>query len=303
MLNFLTRPKAGAQSQDRDGHPSSSGIASPLLESRSSNHVRKKQAHLKPPQSSNSQDMTMKEHELSQQFQEKEAESSKFRGYHTGKASRKECDLHDQIAWREVSEKENGDIPELSNVLKSKIAEEENEIEGIRGQYNTLLLAYQSEKEKGKIIQRNATAAVEKLREKLATAEQQLDLCRDDLFRLQPVCRVSDASIIRAFESLSDQLIDWIDNEASAFERANPRMQVRCLFSGSNNPDVASFLRIYPSAGEYLCRHVVNRYMIKHMFNSKIHSFGLPAEYNHMRMTIERGMAALKPPRGMGAHF
>ena len=303
MRGYFTRPKAGAQSQDRGGHPSISGITNPLLNTKTLLHARKGEAHLTNPQSSNSQDMTMKDRELNQQFQEKEAMSSKVRGYHTGKASRKERDLYDQIALREVSEKKNSDIPKLSDVLKSKIAEEENEIEDIRGQYNTLFLAYQSEKEKRKILQRNASAVAERLREKLATAEQQLDLCRDDLFRIQPVCRVSDASIIGAFESLSEQLIDWIDNEASAIERANPRTQAECLFSGSNYPDLASFLRIHPSAGEYLCRHVVNCYIINHMFNSKIHSFGLPAEYNHMRMTIERGMAALKPPRGMGARF
>ena len=72
---------------------------------------------------------------------------------------------------------------------------------------------YESQQDKIKILRSNADAAALQLRKKPTIAWRELDLCKDNLFRIQPVCRVSDASIIGAFESLSKQLLDWIDNE------------------------------------------------------------------------------------------
>lgn len=133
---------------------------------------------------------------------------------------------------------------------------------------------------------RDARARV--LQGSLTTAGQELETCRDDLFRIQPVRHISDASIIDTFELLGEQLVNWIDDQAPAFEYAIPDV------------DVGSRLLLNcPSAGEYLCRHIVNRYLLEHTFGPNIHLFGVPAEYTHMLATIEQGMAALGPSRGM----
>lgn len=143
-------------------------------------------------------------------------------------------------------------------------------------------------KENGMLLQRNADARARLLQERLTTAEQELEACRDDLFRTQPVCQISDAGIIDSFESLGEQLVSWIDDQGSAFEYTNPEFDFGSMF-----------LLICPSAGEYLCRHIVNRYLLKHIFGPNLHFIGVPAEYAHMLATVEQGMAALRPPRGM----
>lgn len=177
------------------------------------------------------------------------------------------------------------------------------ELQGMRDYYTTILRAQERQQKNSKSHQRNADAEAEALREKLMTTEHQLELCRDDLFRLQPVCQISDGNIIAAFESLGEQIVNWIDNETSAFEKAYPDTPVGCLFSRSEGPDVACFLQLYPFSGEYLCRNLVNRYLLDHMFGTKTHRWGLSGDYTRMRLNIEEGMAALKPPRGTRAQI
>ena len=49
-----------------------------------------------------------------------------------------------------------------------------------------------------------------------------------------------------------------------------------------------------PSAGEYLCRHEINRYLLEHVFDSNIYPLGLSADYTGMLLTIEH---AFQTPR------
>ena len=195
--------------------------------------------------------------------------------------------LDDRTALKKAVEEKVRDMLELSNVFHGKLDENHRVIERIRGRHNALLSIYRDLQEDSKLLQRNADARARVLQDHLTTAEEDLEACRDDLFRTQPVCQISDASIIGAFESLGEQLVNWIDDQASAFEYVNPDVDV-----GSN------FLLKCPSAGEYLCRHIVNRYLSERIFGPNIHFFGLSAEYKHMLATIEQGMAALRPPRG-----
>ena len=160
---------------------------------------------------------------------------------------------------------------ELSNVFHGKLNENHQVIKGMRGRYNALLSIYRDLQEDSKLFERNADARARVLQDNLTTAEEDLEACRDDLFRTQPVCQTSDASIIDAFKSLGEQLINWIDDQASAFEYVNPDVD-----AGSN------FLLKLPSAGEYLCRHIVNQYLSERVFGPSIYVFGLPAEYKHI---------------------
>ena len=296
------RSTADPQSEDRHGGPSGpniSSIATSSLNSRTSAYIRNKGAYQKTPCSSTSEVILAKERELGQQLQEKKTEILGLRANYEIQASQNEREVRNlQTAIQEALEKRDHDMRELSRGVKSTLDEKDMEIEKMRERFNVLLHAHESQQRNINVLQRNGHAESVALRDKLTTAEQELDLCRDDLFRMQPVCRISDASISTAFESLSEQLINWIDDEISAFEKAIPHAHVGCLFFGSEDPDVAHFLQMYPSAGEYLCRHMVNRYLLEHLFGSNVHHFGLSAEYSHIILVIEHGMAVLKPPKG-----
>ena len=236
--------------------------------------------------------MTTKEYELAQRLQEKEVEISELRACREREIAQKKQEIQsllgDRATLKKAMEKKDRDMLDLSNGFQGRLDENHQMIEGMRGRHNAILSIYKNRQENSKLLQRNADARARVLQESLTTAEEELETCRDDLFRTQPVCQVSDASIIDAFESFGEQLINWIDDQASAVEYVNPDVDV-----GSN------FLPKCPSAGEYLCRHIVNRYLLEHTFGPNIHLLGLSAEYTHMLATIEQGMAALRPPRGM----
>ena len=307
MRRIFAGPKNGAQSQERHAHSSIAGMAFLLINPKTSAYLRKKGVHRIPPQSSTSKVMTTKERELSQQLQQKEAEVSELHARFEGNASQLDRKirnlLHNQTTMGGALEKRESDMLELSNGFKGQLDEKDKQIRVIRGYYNRLLHAYESQQRNSNITQRNADAEADELRKKLVTAEQELDLCRDDLFRMQPVCRNSDWDIIGAFDSLSEQLINWIDNETSAFEKANPDSHVGSFFSNNKDPDVERFLQMYPLAGEYLCRHIVNHYLLEKVFGPNVYFLGIPTEYTHMRLSIEHGMAASKPPRGKEARL
>ena len=183
---------------------------------------------------------------------------------------------------------------ELSERFEGTLDAKDKEIKELREQYNRRYSVHEGQQRNCTILRQHAGAEVRELREKLMTAEREWNRCRDDLFRLQPVCQTSDGSIIGAFESLSEQLMNWIDNETFTFQKAGPHAHVECHFFGSKDSDAANFLQMYPGAGEYICRHKVNLVLSEHMFGPNIATGN-----QHMLQTIKQGMAALKPPRGM----
>ena len=284
MGKLFARFQAGAQSPDRRGNHSIGGISTSSPPSRMIAYVQNKEAHHKAPQGSTSGAVTAKEHELSQRLQEQEFEILDLRACCKKEISQKKEEIHSLLDDRAA--------------LRRAVENKERDIEEIRGRHNTILSIHRSWQESSKLHQRNADARARVLQENLTAAEEELETCRDDLFRTQPVCQVSDASIIDAFESLGEQLVNWIDDLASAFEYANPDVDIGYLFFSGQDLKVAKFLRKHPSAGEYLCRHIVYRYLLEHTFGPKIHLLGLPAEYTHMLANVEQGMAALRPPRG-----
>ena len=303
MEKIFTRSKAGAQSQDQRGHHSIGSNATSSTPSRVLAYVQNQEAHQKAPRPSTSGAVTAKEYELGQRLQEKEIEILELRTCCEKKFSRMKQEiqnlLDDRAALRKAVEIKDRDMLELSNVFQGKLDENHRMIEDMRGRHNAILSIHKNRQENSNLLQRNADARARVLQESLKTAEQELETCRDDLFRAQPVCQISDASIIDAFESPGEQLVNWIDDQGSAFEYANPDVDVGYLSSTGIDLRVANFLLNGRSAGEYLCRHIVNQYLLEHTFGPNMHLFGLPAEYTHMLATIEQGMAALKPPRGM----
>ena len=296
------RSKASSQSQDLHDHSTNSCPPTSLADTGTSAYSQTKEMHQKSSQSSSSNVTSTRERELSRKLLEKEIEIEELRKSYEGKILRREHEIrhlrHDQTILQGASDRKDSDLLESSNGFKAMLDEKDKKIEELRKTYSRLLHAQEDQQRRSKTLQREADAEAEALRERLTTVEQKMELCRDDLFRTQPACHISDGKIIAAFESLGEQLVNWIDNETSAFEKAYPGTPVGWLFSGSKDSNVARFLRIHPFAGEYLCRHLVNRCLLEHMFGTNTHCWGLSAECIHMQRHIEHGMAALKPPKG-----
>lgn len=133
---------------------------------------------------------------------------------------------------------------------------------------------------------------------KLAASQEELSACKDDLFRLQPVSQISDSDISQQFESIGQQVIHWIDAEIAAFDKQHPGLEAEQIFSVGNDKDASAFMARWPTAGEYLARYLINRYLRKNFFEGNIRLLGLPAETAQLLLSAQQSMASLDPPRG-----
>ena len=288
----MARSKAAAQSQGQRGHYGVNGTANSSPPSGMIAYVQDKEGYQKDPRNFTSEAVTAKEYELGQRLQEKETEISSLKAGCELEIRKKNQEIQSLLDERttlkkEVKMKEMG-MKELAFLFRAMLDKKNQKLEHMQGQYDTVLSIHRKEQENSKLPRRKADARARVLQGSLTTAGQELEACKDDLFRTQPLCQISYASIIDAFELLGEQIVNWIDDQAPAFEHAIPEVDV-----GSQ------FLLDYPSGGEYLCRHIVNRYLLEHTFGPNIHLFGVPAEYTHILAMIEQGKAAHRPPRGM----
>ena len=138
----------------------------------------------------------------------------------------------------------------------------------------------------------------EQLRSELDATRGQLQLCKDDLFRLQPMAQVPDTEIIKAFESVCQDVISWIDVEISAFEKLYPSAEPSEIFSGGALPEAIHLLEQYPTLGEYLVRYVVHSSLHETMFSRSVYLLGLPEETKQCLQAAEDRMATFKQSRG-----
>ena len=148
--------------------------------------------------------------------------------------------------------------------------------------------------------QRNQS--LQEVQEHVNALQTELSACKDDLFRLQPAPPLTDSEILRKFESISQQIVNWIGAEVFAFEKAYPN-GAKQIFSVEKDREAMIFLNAHPAAGEHLARFMIHRFLQVHIFSEDIYLFGLPEGTQSMLRKIEESMAGLDPPRGRGIWF
>ena len=146
---------------------------------------------------------------------------------------------------------------------------------------------------------RDLTAKIKDLQKCLADSREEFCRCKDDLFSLQTVTQISDSIISGLFESLSQHIVQWIDMEVAAFEKANAEDDLDRIWSIGGDKVAATFLRLHPHAGEHLARYLIHRFLQNNIFGKKIYFFGLPDETAQLLRKAELNMAELDPPKGM----
>ncbi|KAL8719796.1 MAG: hypothetical protein Q9225_003231 [Loekoesia sp. 1 TL-2023] len=86
--------------------------------------------------------------------------------------------------------------------------------------------------------------------------EQQLQACKDDLFRMQPRSEVPDSAIAQAYGDLYEYIASWVEGEISRFEascRKTHHGSLPELFYHGGLPEVEAVLSAHPkSGGEYM---------------------------------------------------
>jgi len=179
--------------------------------------------------------------------------------------------------------------------------EKAHELNGLQEAYNTLQQFCKGQE--GKVY--NLTGSLEQnqqelqqVRTKLAGARQALSSCKDDLFRLQPTAQLSDTEILRGFEEVCDNIVDWIDGELVRFERANPSSRPDQLFHGAGNLYRINLLQKYEDIGEHLVAYEVHRQLLGSILNPNTYLCGLTEGPTEVLKDVERSMANSKPPKG-----
>ena len=144
----------------------------------------------------------------------------------------------------------------------------------------------------------DAEAESQLLRTKVMTLQQELETCRDDLFRVQPSVQIPDTEILNEYECISQQILSWIDGEIRNFEKEYPDVPSEKLYSAGEDSDMIGLLKRYPDTGEYLVRRRIHRCLQEHIWNKNIYLVGLPSEIVQALEAAEQSMATYDPPRG-----
>ena len=139
------------------------------------------------------------------------------------------------------------------------------------------------------------------LQERNAALVRELQACKDDLFRLQPMTQVPDSAIAQRFESLDNVICNWIDSEISQYidkwESKYPNVDPK-LFHHSGDPAMKTLLAQYPnSGGEHVIRSMIHSHFQKKLFADRPLLFGLNIHLSDELRLIEEHISKLQPPR------
>ena len=194
-----------------------------------------------------------------------------------------------------------------ANLRKSEdqLRQAQNANSALSYSYDHLVESYkQREDENGQLVARRAEAErdLHTAHLTIGSLRQELDSCKDDLFRLQPQTQIPDTTILKDFQTLSQHIASWIDDELSRYEGLHPAAGSRDLFYHGGAQDSATFLHRFPQAGEYLVRFHIHRWLHAAIYGKGVYLFGLSKEQTETMNVAEQGMGNLRPQRGMDSH-
>ena len=144
----------------------------------------------------------------------------------------------------------------------------------------------------------NTFEELQETRRKLAASQDELTACKDDLFRLQPIVQTPDSRLVKEFENLCQQIVNWIETEVAMFEKSHSEDGPEHILSIGEDKEAAKFMSQHPRGGEYLAAYMIHRWLQDHLFGQKLSCLGLPAEAIQLLERAEHSMARLDPPRG-----
>ncbi|MCJ1244452.1 hypothetical protein MMC30_001650 [Trapelia coarctata] len=128
--------------------------------------------------------------------------------------------------------------------------------------------------------------------------QHELQACRDDLFRLQPIVQVTDAEIVKQFEHVCEQISSWVDEEISSFEtRAGALENGTRFILECGGSEIRAMLQKNPQASEYLIGYVIHQHLQRRVLGKHVYLFGLTPDETTFLRTAEKKMAKLDPPR------
>ena len=181
------------------------------------------------------------------------------------------------------------------NKAAMTLREKDEELRLAQGQVASLQSSYDSQQNFVKSLQQTLESMNNEgheIRARLRTAQQDLKLCRDDLFRLQPDVQTPDTEIVKQLDDLCHRTSSWVDEEISAFELANPGSSQNAVFLGSQDERAVNLLQSMPEAGEFLMRCAVHLFIVDTLMSKDEYLLNLNPKYGSLLREIEKSMAS-----------
>ena len=132
----------------------------------------------------------------------------------------------------------------------------------------------------------------------LKQSQQELQACRDDLFRMQPSAQVPDSEIVKDFETVCQRVVSWLDEEIDAWVQSHPETAPNDLFSVGQDGSAATLLSRHPGAGEYLAQYMIHRFLLKNFWDPNAYLLGVSGNMQQLLKHIQRAMKNSQPPKG-----
>ena len=189
-----------------------------------------------------------------------------------------------------------------SEGFKNKLATSKRDLKIVKGQLQKKrkdLIARNKQLKESKAMVSGLKANNRKLQDSLSIFKRDKYKCVDELYSLHKKAQTPDSTISAQFESLSQQIVHWIEAEVAAFEKAHPEAKPDHVFSVGEDKDAVTFLELHPGAGEHLARYLIHHFLQDNVFGDKVYFFGLPEEIAQLLERAELDLAGLDPPRGM----
>ncbi|KAL8840763.1 MAG: hypothetical protein Q9170_001201 [Blastenia crenularia] len=206
------------------------------------------------------------------------------------------------------SRNEEDSILEATEIdhLRSKLNQKEADLSALRQLYTDLDHRYRGATDKNSDLEDWTDQLTKELRSMhldTASLKQELQACKDDLFKMQPKNRVPDSDVARSYDDLQEHVCSWIAYEISRFEnkhRKTTQDPLPNLFHHGNTSIADKFLKAYPSSGgEYLVRSIIAHNLHEIVFSERIVLVGLDDAEAALLQRIERSMGRMDPPRDL----
>ena len=176
----------------------------------------------------------------------------------------------------------------------------------LQEEYDMLWREHQHLEHEHSVLTSGRAKVIDKLhevQEKNVVLQQDLQHCKDDLFRLQPLNQTSDAEFLKHYETLLQRITSFIDDifsqldeQVELSERSDEAMLSQFV-GGDGDPD--GLIARFPSAAEYLMRREIIGHLQREVFDESVYLFRLPPGTAQMLKDLEESMGFLEPKRGM----
>ncbi|MCJ1427055.1 hypothetical protein MMC29_004958 [Sticta canariensis] len=137
----------------------------------------------------------------------------------------------------------------------------------------------------------------EQLQKMSSIQHRELQTCKDNLFRLQPIIQLTDSDISKQYETLCQQVSSWVDDGISRFEDKHGYHANDAIITDGVNTHIRRLLDSAPAAGEYLVSTAIHQHIQGRFFGGNVILVGLCPRITEFLHSTEEQMAKLEPRR------